>query len=199
MTTTIYLVRHAAHDNVGGFLAGRTPGIRLGLEGRAQADRLGQRMRREPFAAVLSSPRERTQETAFAIASASGMVVETDERLDEIDFGDAWTGKTWEALNGDPTWNHWNAERAVARTAGGESMGEVQLRAVAALSDAAGRHADGAVVLVTHADVIKAIICHVLDLPLGHVHRFDINPASITPVVWGDWGAKLLWLNETVS
>jgi broad specificity phosphatase PhoE len=199
VTSTIFLVRHAAHDNVGGFLAGRTPGIRLGVEGRAQAQRLGQRMHRERFDAVIASPRERTQETASAIASACGLGVGTDERLDEIDFGEAWTGKTWDALNGDPAWIRWNAERGTARTSGGESMGEVQARAVAALADVASRHSDGAVVIVTHADIIKAVVCHVLDLPLGAVHRFEINPASITPVVWGEWGAKLLWLNETVS
>lgn len=36
MTATFFLVRHAAHDNVGGFLAGRTPGIRLGTDGQAR-------------------------------------------------------------------------------------------------------------------------------------------------------------------
>ncbi|GHD16487.1 histidine phosphatase family protein [Tianweitania populi] len=199
MTTTIFLVRHAAHDNVGSFLAGRTPGIRLGVEGRAQAERLGQRMGRERFDAVIASPRERTQETASAVALAYGLTVRTDERLDEIDFGDAWSGKTWDALNCDPAWVQWNEQRGTARTAGGESMSEVQARAVAALSDAASLRADGAVVLVTHADIIKAVVCHVLDLPLGHVHRFDISPASITPIVWGDWGARLLWLNETIA
>lgn len=199
MTTTIFLVRHAAHDNVGGFLAGRTPGIRLGAEGQAQAARLGERMRRERFDAVIASPRERTQETAAAIASSQGIAVETDERLDEIDFGEAWSGKNWDALNADPGWVRWNNERDTARTAGGESMGEVQARAIAAITDAANRFADHAVVIVTHADIIKAVVCHVLALPLGQVHRFDINPASITPIVWGSWGAKLLWLNETIA
>mgnify|MGYP004531642883 CR=1 FL=1 len=199
MTTTIFLVRHAAHDNVGGFLAGRTPGIRLGVEGRAQADRLGQRMRRESVDAVIASPRERTQETAGAVASSRSLTVETDARLDEIDFGEAWSGKTWDTLNADPAWIRWNEERGTARTIGGESMGEVQQRAVAAIADASQRFDEGAVVLVTHADIIKAVVCHVLGLPLGQVHRFDINPASITPMVWGSWGAKLLWLNETVS
>ena len=36
VTTTFFLVRHAAHDNVGGYLAGRLPGIRLGEAGRAK-------------------------------------------------------------------------------------------------------------------------------------------------------------------
>lgn len=199
MTTTIFLTRHAAHDNVGSFLAGRTPGIRLGTEGRAQAARLGERMRRERFDGVIASPRERTQETAAAVAAPRGTAVETDDRLDEIDFGEAWSGKNWDALNADPGWVRWNNERETAQTAGGESMVDVQARALAVIADAAQRFADNAVVLVTHADIIKAVVCHVLDLPLGQVHRFDVSPASITPIVWGAWGAKLLWLNETIA
>ena len=39
MTTTFFLVRHAAHDNLGGYLAGRMEGVRLGPDGRAQAER----------------------------------------------------------------------------------------------------------------------------------------------------------------
>ena len=200
MTTTIFLVRHAAHDNVGGFLAGRMPGVHLGVEGKAQAQRLGERMRRERFDGVIASPRERTQETASAIASACGIAaVETDARLDEIDFGDAWAGKDWIALNADPGWKHWNEQRGTAKTAGGESMADVQARIVQAIEEVAQRYQGGAVVLVSHADVIKAAICCVLDLPLGHVSRFDISPASISPLVWGDWGHKLLWLNETIA
>ncbi|MDR6758664.1 broad specificity phosphatase PhoE [Mycoplana sp. BE70] len=40
MTTTFFLVRHAAHDNVGRFLAGRAGGVALSEPGRAQARRL---------------------------------------------------------------------------------------------------------------------------------------------------------------
>lgn len=199
MTTTFFLVRHAAHDNVGNYLAGRTPGIRLGVEGRAQAARLGERMSRERFDAVIASPRERTQETAQAIATSRPLGVETDHRLDEIDFGEAWTGKTWDVLNADPAWSRWNAERDTAQTAGGETMGDVQARAMSVVTDATRRFAGQAVVLVTHADIIKAVVCHVLGLPLGQVHRFDINPASVTPIVCGEWGARLLWLNETTA
>ncbi|RUV20061.1 histidine phosphatase family protein, partial [Mesorhizobium sp. M5C.F.Ca.IN.020.32.2.1] len=35
MTTTFFLIRHAAHDNVGAYLAGRMAGVCLGDTGRA--------------------------------------------------------------------------------------------------------------------------------------------------------------------
>lgn len=198
MTSTILLVRHAAHDGVGDRLTGRLPGVRLGLFGQEQARRLAERLQLQAPSAIIASPQPRTQETAAAIASACGMTAfDTEPGLDEIDFGDAWTNKTWLELDEDPRWHRWNGERAVAATQGGETMAIVQARMVAALQRAVETPDDGRpIIVVTHADLIKAAVCHVLQLPLDAVHRFDVDPASTTGLLWGDWGAKLLWLNE---
>lgn len=198
MTTTFFLVRHAAHDNVGAFLAGRSPGVRLGEAGLAQAARLGERMGEERFDAIMASPRERTQETAAAISAVSGLTVETAEALDEVDFG-AWSGTDFEALDADPLWRQWNTVRSFTRTPGGETMLDVQRRVLGLMEDLTARHRNGDVVLVSHGDVIKAAVSHVLGLPIDAWMRFDIGPASITTIVIGDWGAKLLTLNETVA
>ena len=199
MTTTFFLVRHAAHDNLGGYLAGRMEGIRLGPDGRAQAGRLGQRMKRERFHAIVASPRERTQETAAAISAATGVTpVRTAEALDEIDFG-PWCGKTFDQLNTDPEWRRWNDERGQACTPTGETMAHVERRVLGLISELAASWRGKALVLVSHADVIKAAVCHFLGMPIEGWMRFDIGPASITTVVTGDWGAKLIGLNEVVD
>jgi len=198
MTTTFFLVRHAAHDNVGSFLAGRTAGVRLGPAGRAQAGRLAERMRSERIAAVQTSPRERSQETAEAIATACGIdPVAENHELDEIDFG-GWSGKTFEELENHADWRLWNSDRLRAATPAGETMADVQARVVACMTKLMARHVEQGVVLVSHADVIKAAVCHILGLPTNAGCRFDISPASITTVVTGDWGARLLTLNETI-
>jgi broad specificity phosphatase PhoE len=199
VSTTLFLVRHAAHDDVGGFLAGRLPRIHLGTAGLAQAARLGERMRRERFAAIHSSPRERTRQTAEAIASASGVErVQVDEALDEIDLG-AWSGKTLDELNTDPLWQRWNSVRSLTRPPGGETMLEVQARVMSLIERLAQTYRNGALVLVSHADVIRAAVCFYLGLTLDAWPRFEIGPASITTIVTGDWGAKVLGLNEVVS
>lgn len=198
MTTTFFLVRHAAHDNVGRFLAGRAGGVALSEPGRAQARRLGIRMAREDFAAIYASPRERAQQTASAIAAANGRApVRTANELDEVDFGH-WSGKTFDVLNGDPRWQRWNSLRSLARTPGGETMLDVQQRAFAFIETLAADPGDRRLVLVSHADVIKAVVSHVLGLPADAWPRFDVAPASVTSLVVGDWGAKLLTLNEIV-
>jgi probable phosphoglycerate mutase len=51
--------------------------------------------------------------------------------------------------------------------------------------------------MVTHCDIIRAVVARVLGLSLDHFGRFDIDPASCTRLAVGDWGAKVLSLNET--
>ena len=196
MTTTIFLLRHAAHDDVGRYLAGRSVGVHLGASGLAQAQRLAARLEREQFSALFVSPRERAQQTASAIAAArGGMAMETVEALDEVDFG-SWSGSTFDELNQRDDWQRWNAHRNKAETPAGESMLDVQRRAVGFIRQTTTRTDGARIALVTHADVIRAIVGHVLGLTIDAWQRFEIAPASITTMVIGDWGGKLLTLNE---
>jgi probable phosphoglycerate mutase len=193
------LLRHAAHDNVGGFLAGRMPGLLLGEAGRAQAGRLAERLKRESIATLYCSPRERTRQTADAIAAAGRLEPPgVLEALDEIDFG-AWSGRTFEELDGDRTWRAWNARRSEALTAGGESFADVQRRVVGTLEELNGRHPDTTVGLVTHADVIKAAVLHHLRMVADDWWRIEVSPASITRLVIDEGGARLLGLNEVID
>jgi len=194
---TFFLVRHAAHDNVGGYLAGRSEGIMLGPDGLAQAERLAARMRRETFSTIHVSPRERTRQTASAIAKACDLPVETAPELDEVDFG-AWSGRTFQDLDADPHWRQWNAARSLTRTPGGETMLDVQQRVLGFMERLSRGVEEGRLVLVSHADVIKAVVMHVLGLSVDAWPRFDISPASITTIVTGAWGAKVVTLNETI-
>jgi broad specificity phosphatase PhoE len=199
MTVTFYFIRHAAHDNVGGFLAGRMDGVRLGPAGTAQAERLAHRMEREEINAIYSSPRQRTRQTAAAIAKACNLdEPETAEALDEIDFG-TWSGQTFETLDADPAWHRWNTTRSLCRTPGGESMLDVQQRILTLVEMLLRKKAASKVALVSHADVIKAAVSHFLGLPIDAWPRFDIAPASITSIAAGDWGAKVITVNELVS
>jgi len=200
VTTTFYLLRHAAHDNVGGFLAGRMPGVTLGGAGKAQARRLADRMRGEPIVAVHSSPQERTRETAQLLAESKGFEqVAIEPALDEIDYGEAWEGRDFATLHTDPGWQRWNTIRSWCRTPGGERMIDVQSRAISLLEDLSAVHRGKSIALVSHADVIKSVVAHVLGLPIDAWPRFEIAPASITTVATGEWGAKLLGMNEVVG
>lgn len=197
MSTVFLLVRHAAHDNVGGFLAGRMSGVKLGPDGRAQAERLAQSLRHEAIAAIHASPQQRTQETALAIAAAQGIGrIATAPELDEIAFGAAWQGRDFPTLEQDPAWRQWNSQRSLARTPGGERMLDVQARAMNLIERLLPRHENQSVALVTHADVIKALVSYIVGLPIDAWPRLEIEPASVSRIVIGDWGAKLIGLNQ---
>lgn len=198
VTTTFFLVRHATHGIVGRVLVGRMPRVRLDKEGAQQAERLAVRLARERIDMVQSSPRERARETAGPIGRRCGVRVGIEPALDEIDFGD-WTGRPIAALDGDQHWERWNMRRSEGRPPCGESMRELQARVIGHLEAMRSVAPNGRVVLVSHAEPIRAAILHCLDIPLDDFARFDIAPASITTIAFGDRGGDVMALNQSVA
>lgn len=195
---TVYLVRHAAHGLLEHVLAGRMPQLHLAAPGQAQAQRLASHFKALDIAAVHTSPRERAQETAQPIAAAAGTSCVVAEALEEVDTGE-WTGASFDSLRADPRWQLWNSRRGSARAPGGESMTEVQSRIVAYLQGLPAAHAERRLVLVSHADVIKAALLYLLAAPLDAYDRFEIAPAGISTLLLGDWGGKVISINERVA
>ena len=175
--TVFHLVRHAEHSLLGRVLTGRMPGVPLNERGRAQALRLARHFAGRAVSAVVSSPLQRAQETAGPIAVALGLEVATDAGLDEIDFGD-WTGMTFEALQGAPGWQAWNQFRGTAPTPGGETMLEALARALRCLARWRQAVPDGEVVLVSHQDVLRAVLAHGLGMPLDLMQRMELGAGS---------------------
>jgi probable phosphoglycerate mutase len=195
MTATILLIRHAAHVELGLTLSGRRRDIALSEEGLEQAEILGDLLGTEDIAAVYASPRERAWYTARDIAEPHGLKVETEDRLDEIDFGE-WTGLAFSELEGEPLWQEWNEKRSTARPPGGESMNEAVDRAFAFLLEAAAGHDGQAIVVLTHCDIIRGVIARCLGLSLDNILRFDIEPASVSQILLGNWGSRVISVNE---
>jgi ribonuclease H / adenosylcobalamin/alpha-ribazole phosphatase len=193
------LVRHAAHSHLGSILSGRTPGIALSAEGRSQAGRLAQHCAGISIDRIQSSPVQRARETAAAIfVGRDGLEIELVPELDELDFGE-WSGRSFVELARDPEWRDWNGARANAIAPGGESMAAAQARTWAHIEKTATARPGETIVMVTHCDIIRAVIAHVLGLSLDHILRFDIDPASVSRLAVGSWGAKVLTLNERCS
>ncbi len=194
---TLLLVRHASHGLLGRVLAGRMPGVNLSEAGRAEATRLAEGLAGRGIRRVLSSPLERTRATAGLVAGRTGCPVEIADEINEIDCG-AWTGATFETLAADPRREAWNRSRSTASAPGGESMAAVQARAMGLVQRLAARDHDDTVVLVSHADVVKAIVCDVLGLSLDRHDHLAVDPASVTTLhVWRDY-ARLVRLNEVL-
>jgi probable phosphoglycerate mutase len=195
MILTLLLIRHAAHVELGRTLSGRRRDVALSHDGLQQAEIVADLLAVEPIAAVYSSPRERAWYTARELADRLEQTVVAANGLDEVDFGD-WTGLSFDALEGDPGWDEWNSARSIARPPGGESMAEAVERAVAAVAEIAAEHRGQTVAAVSHCDIIRGLISFYLGLPLDNLLRFDIDPASVSRLVIGDWGARVMSVNE---
>ena len=196
MTTTLHLIRHGTHGRLGHVLCGRMEGVGLSDEGAAQARAIAPLIGRAD--ALYTSPIQRTRETAEPLAAALGVKPQVDADLQEIDFG-AWTGRRFDQLSGDPLWDAWNARRSLTRPPGGETMGEVQMRAARAVERVRAASPEGVVALVTHGDVIKGLLCLWLGIDLDLHHRLEVEPASVSTAVVGDWGVKALRVNATAA
>ena len=195
VTATILLIRHAAHVELGQTLSGRRRDVALSPDGLQQASIVGDLLGMDPISAVYSSPRERAYYTARAIAEPHELAVNVVDDLDELDFGE-WTGRSFSALEGDPAWTAWNETRASTRPPGGESMEEAVRRTTAALGVLAHDHPGETIACVSHCDIIRGAIAFYLGLPLDNLLRFDVDPASVSKIALGDWGARVMTVNE---
>ena len=146
-------------------------------------------------AAVYSSPMERTTETAAPIAEACGLRTTVRDDLNECDFGE-WTGRKLEELRKLPAWRVVQRSPSVFRFPGGESFMEMQARATGALAEIAASHRGKAVVVVSHADVIKAVAAAAIGTPLDLFQRIVISPCSITAIAYHREGTAVVSLNN---
>ena len=194
--TAVLLVRHGTTPTTGIKLPGRAPGLHLSDEGRRQADGAAQRigaLRR--VAAVYASPIDRARETALPIARARRLALRIERDLAEIDVGD-WTGISLARARRRPEWEIVQRHPSGFRFPGGESFMELQTRMVAAVTRLAERHPGGTIVVVSHADPIKALVAHAMGTPLDLFQRLVIAPASITVIAWRRDAPLVLTINS---
>ena len=177
----LHLVRHGAHDDLGVRLTGRSDDVTLNAEGRRQARILGERLADGRVVRIETSPRLRCRDTAWIIGQAVGLDPITEPALDEIDFG-VWTRASFRALAPLPAWHAWNDRRGSTRPPQGESMAEAQARILGHVY-ALSRRALGDVILVSHQDIIKAVLMHRDRLDLDRHMDLEVAPASVHSVV----------------
>lgn len=193
MPTLFHLIRHGAYALLDHALGGRADHP-LSEEGRAQADRVAEWLSDQPVTHLVSSPVRRAHETAISIAHRLGHPSSLDESFTEIDFA-GWSGKRFDDLASDPAWQAWNRFRGTAGVPGGENMLAVQSRALAGLLKLCDPDQDREIVVVSHADVIKAILAHFLGMPLDLMGRMEIGPGSVSQVMLYQQDAKVLTMN----
>ncbi len=198
--TTVLLVRHGLTDTTGTVLPGRAPGLHLSERGHAQAGEVAERLKElspKP-AALYVSPLERTKETAAPIAAALHLRAKFDRGLLECDFG-SWTGKRLSTLRRRAEWRSVQHAPSTFRFPEGESFGEMQQRIWSTLEKLARHHRNRTIIVVSHADTIKAAVTFAQGVPLDLFQRTVISPCSLSAIAFTSGTPVVLCVNSTGS
>lgn len=195
--TILLLIRHGMTDMVAQKrLSGWMSGVVLNDAGRREVYALAGQLALLPLQAIYSSPLDRTLQTAEIIAAPHGLTVQVRAGLAETQIGE-WTGKPIQELEGNDIWKALKTRPSGVRIPGGETVDEVQARMVAEVEAIRQAHPHGLVAAVSHADPIRATLCHYLGLELDNLQRLVISTASVTVLGFGEHGAALWGLNVT--
>lgn len=191
--TTCLLIRHGqSQANVDGVLAGHTE-TELTDDGWGQVRRLAKGLFDVRLSCVVTSPLERCTLTATEICTiqTDGCVVEIEDGVAEVRYG-AWTGQRLKDLAADDLWKEVQSAPSTV-TFPADPDGTHDHESLSAMSDRAweawqqwdervaeehGEHAVWA--LVSHGDVIKALLARAMGLPLDSFQSIVVDPASVS-------------------
>ncbi len=143
------------------------------------------------FDSVYSSPLQRCAKLAAALNKGEPLL---DGRLAELNFGD-WEMQNWDDIPRD-VFDVWAQNYAHMAPPNGETFSQMQLRALEFLSDAQQQHTGSEIAVVTHGGVIRALIAHVLNMPLKGLFRFSIDHGSITQLEFDGGVPKIHFVNR---
>jgi len=194
----LILVRHGETQwNRENRIVGHTE-IGLTPDGHRQVALLARALGEEKIDAIYSSPLRRAVETASAIAEQHGMDVVTDDALKEVDAGELDGIAIEEVVRryGD-FWEAWVRGTGTLRMPGGETMGELQLRAWSVVTRVVGDHPDSTVIMVSHTLTILSILTTVLGMPLADFRRLRLGLASINTLDFKGSVTSLVGFNDT--
>lgn len=194
--TRIFLVRHGETlwEGTGRYL-GHTD-IPLSPRGKAQAERLGERLAGEKVNVIYASDLLRAQETAQVLSRGWGLTPRLRPQLRENHFG------LWQGLTHDEIRQRYPEElrqREKDPLGFAPPQGE-NLASLAARVDRARQEMvqeAGPVLLVSHAGPLKVLLCLFLGLPLPFYWRLRLDHASLSILDTYPEGAILSLLNST--
>lgn len=208
--TTIILVRHGrTHLTESKRISGRggeDPG--LSDLGKSDAHSVAKALKQigisgpwahlRPVSAIVTSPIQRTRDTANIIANELGLSVSVESDIAEIGFGD-WDGHTNDEVKAKwpDEFSNWQGSWNVSPP-GGESLEEFDQRVQRGREVITKAHEGGTVVVVSHVMPVRGFIRWAMDAGIAAYWRPTIAPCSISILrVWGSEAAEILTVNST--
>ncbi|MEE8394562.1 MAG: histidine phosphatase family protein [bacterium] len=179
--TRVLLTRHgfSEHNRNTAVFQGRAPSSLLAPEGREQARLLGQRLAKgATIDRIVHSSLPRTRETAEIIAEIAAVTrLQPEDAFWDLSKGD-WEGSMpielppalQRQMDADPFDFHYGA---------GESFRDVVARAAPAFDRWVGGGPGETLLFVVHADVIRAILFHLIGFPERRIADFEVGLCAL--------------------
>ncbi len=171
----LYLIRHGQTEANRNRTFQGTTDFPLNETGNQQAIRIGEFLKTEPIHTIYTSSMKRAQQTAAPLAETRGIKPRPMDTFREVDCG-RWEGVAFEhVLAEEPELlGKWLTDPETAAPEG-ESLASVYRRVETPLQQIIDRHRkeDGAVAIVAHGAVNRALICHLLGVSPDRAFRFD--------------------------
>lgn len=148
--------------------------------------------------AIYSSPLLRALQTAEPLSRELGLPVVICDDLCEIDGGE-WEQKPASSLLSlyPEDYGLWLSDIGLSRCTGGESMRDVQQRALKALTAIASENDGKTVAVVTHAGVIRALQCAWQHIPLDRMKSVPWVPnASLSVAEYENGAFSALFMGD---
>ena len=147
----LYISRHGQTPwNVEDLVCGRAD-VPLTEVGQQQARLLAESAIDKGIDVILSSPLQRARQTAQAVSDATGVPIQIDDRLIEMDFG------TYDGTSRFGEEFQWVRAQMPTRFPGGESGFDLAYRVYSLLYEIKEKYADKTVLLVCHNCVCRMV------------------------------------------
>lgn len=201
----VVLIRHAhSQANAAGILSGRLPNIALSEKGAKEAADLAIRLGKFPISEIRVSPLQRCLETitpwhkSINFARKISVEIIQDDGLLEVDYG-LWSERKLVSLFKEKLWKTVQNQPSRMYFPQGEGLAQMQTRALHSIHQGLNSKKKGALVIVSHGDVIKSIIASALGMHLDDFQRIVIDPASISILDYSQDQVRALLINDSRS
>ena len=190
MDTRLLFVRHGQSEaNLKGIFAGRTSDFPLTELGRRQAEIMAEFvLKKYKVDAAYSSGLCRASDTAERVAEPLGLAINKDIRLNEIDGG-LWNGMLFDeiAVKYKKEFELWNTDLSKVRPPEGETVYDLQKRAMTAITDIAEREKGKTVLVATHRVLLRTVQCKWENRPLSDINKCEwLANCSVSEILFSN-------------
>lgn len=189
----IVLMRHAHTEGGQGCCIGRTA-LELSEKGRVRADEAAHILRRGGFVRLCCSPSRRAVSTLSPLCEQTGLPADVIGALDEIDMGE-WDGMSFAEIRAQHPLDFERRGKnfATFRPPRGESFNDVADRAMLALKQLSSGPLP--LLAVTHAGVIRSVLCRATGHPLDDLFHFSPRHLECSVLRFSEGVATMLATN----